>query len=127
MIKHYRVDKMLHVKIEQARREGRYKFKEVDMAAYAKKMFGMFDGEEQTVEILCVNQLAGVMIDRFGTDVRMQKVDEEHFKVVVKVAASRHFVHWIMALGDGAKIIGPQSLVEEIRQEIERLSRQYHT
>lgn len=127
MIKHYRVDKMLHVKIEQARREGRYKFKEVDMAAYAKKMFGMFDGEEQTVELLCINQLAGVMIDRFGTDVRMQKVDEEHFKVVVKVAASRHFIHWIMALGDGAKIIGPQSLVEEIRQEIERLSRQYHT
>lgn len=125
MIKHYRVDKMLHIKIEKTRREGRYKFKEVDMAAYAKKMFSMFDGEEQTVEILCINNLAGVMIDRFGKDVRMMKVDDEHFRVVVNVAASKHFIHWIMALGEGAKIIGPESLVEEIKEEIIRLSDQY--
>ena len=43
-IKHYRVDKMLKIKVESTRREGRKKFKEVDMAAYAKKMFNMFDG-----------------------------------------------------------------------------------
>ena len=75
------------------------------MAAYAKKMVNMFDGVEQTVEILCANNLAGVMIDRFGKDVRILKVDEEHFKVIVKVAASNHFIHWIMALGEGAKVI----------------------
>lgn len=126
MIKHFRVDKMLHVKIEKTRREGRYKFKEVDMAIYSKKMFSMFDGEEQTVEILCANNLAGVMIDRFGKDVCVLKADEEHFRIVVKVAASKHFIHWIMALGDGAKIIGPYSLVEEIKEEIKRLSSQYN-
>lgn len=127
MIKHYRVDKMLHVKVEKIKREGRYKFKEVDMAAYAKKMFNMFDGEEQTVEILCVNNLAGVMIDRFGKDVRMIKVDDEHFKVIVKVAASNHFIHWIMALGEGAQIVGPEKLVEEIKAEIKRLADQYNS
>lgn len=125
MIKHYRVDKMIQIKVENKRREGRRKFKEVDMAAYAKKMFAMFDGEEQSVEILCENHLAGVMIDRFGKDVRMQKVDDEHFRVVVRVAVSSHFIHWVMALGAGAKIIGPQMLVEEIKEEIQRLARQY--
>ena len=124
-IKHYRVDKMLHIKIEKTRREGRYKFKEIDMAAYAKKMFNMFDGEEQDVEILCTNNLAGVMIDRFGKDVSMYKVDEEHFKVRAKVAASSHFIHWVMALGAGAQIIGPESLVEEVKAEIRRLAEQY--
>jgi len=126
MIKHYRVDKMLHIKVEKTRRKGRGKFKEVDMAAYAKKMFNMFDGEEQTVEIFCTNNLAGVMIDRFGKDVRMNKADEDHFRVVVKVAASSHFIHWIMALGSGAQIIGPENLVEEIRAEIKRLADQYN-
>lgn len=125
MIKHYRVDKMLHIKVENTKREGRYKFKEVDMAAYAKKMFNMFDGDEQDVEILCTNNFAGVMIDRFGKDVKMYKADEEHFKVRVKVAASSHFIHWIMALGDGAKIIGPENMVEEVRREIKRLADQY--
>lgn len=125
MIKHYRVDKMLNIKVEKTKREGRYKFKAVDMAAYAKKMFNMFDGEEMDVEILCANNLSGVMIDRFGKDVRMYKADEEHFKVKAKVAASSHFIHWIMALGAGAQIIGPESLVEEIRTEIKRLAEQY--
>ena len=123
-IKHYRVDKMLKVQIENKRREGREKVEKIDMAAYAKKMFAMFDGEEQSVEILCENRLAGVMIDRFGKDVIMLKTDEEHFKVRVKVAASKHFIHWIMAL-EGAKIIGPESLVEEVKDEIKRLEKQY--
>ena len=126
MIKHYRVDKMLHIKVETKRREGRNKFREIDMAAYAKKMFNMYDGEEQNVEILCDNSLAGVMIDRFGKDVRMLKVDDEHFRVLVKVAASKHFIHWIMALGEGAKIIGPESLVKEAQDEIRRLAEQYN-
>ena len=125
MIKHYRVDKMLRIRVENTKREGRYKFKEVDMAAYAKKMFNMFDGDEQDVEILCTNNFAGVMIDRFGKDVKMRKADEEHFKVTVKVAASSHFIHWIMALGEGVKITGPENMVEEVRKEIKRLADQY--
>ena len=126
MIKHYRVDKMLKIKVEKKRREGRDKFKELDMAAYSKKMFNMFDGDEQMVEILCENNLAGVMIDRFGKDVRMLKVDDEHFRVLVKVAASSHFIHWVMALGKGARITGPESLVAEIKEEINRLNEQYN-
>lgn len=125
MIKHYRVDKMLRIKIEVARREGRNKFTELDMAAYAKKMFAMFDGEEKHVELLCENGLVGVMIDRFGKDVKILKADDQHFKAFVKVAASKHFIHWIMALGDGVKIVGPESFVEEVQQEIQRLVTQY--
>lgn len=96
------------------------------MAVYANKMFNMFDGEEQNVEILCNNSLAGVMIDCFRKDVRMLKVDDEHFRVVVKVAASKHFIHWVMALAEGAKIIGPKSLVKEVQDEIMRLAGQYN-
>ena len=125
IIKHYRVDKMLSIKVENKVREGRCKFKEPDMVTYDKKMFNMFNGEERNVEILCENSLAGVMIDRFGKDVRITKVDNGHFRVVVKVAASMHFVHWIMALGDGVKIVAPDSLVEQIREEINRLANEY--
>lgn len=125
IIKHYRVDKMLNVHVEVMPRDGKQEFRKLDMAAYAKKMFAMFDGEEQMVEILCKNYLAGVMIDRFGRDVRMLKVDEEQFRVFVNVAVSRHFLGWVMALGEGAKIIGPQSVVDKVGQEIDRLILQY--
>lgn len=125
MIKHYRVDKMLKIKTESAKREGRQKFSQIDMAAYAKKMFSMFDGEDQNVSILCENQLAGVMIDRFGKDVHMLKVDDSHFKISVKVAASNHFIHWIMALGNGAKIVGPEEVVNQVAEEVKRLVKEY--
>ena len=40
------------------------------MADYAKKSFGMFGGKEQTVKLLVKNSLAGVIVDRFGKDVK---------------------------------------------------------
>ena len=124
-IKHFRVDKMLRIELLSDRREGKLSFQRFDMGAYAKKMFGMFSGEEETVKILCRNELAGVMIDRFGKDVMLVKVDAEHFYVNVKVAGSRQFLGWVIALGDGAKIIGPESVVLEVKKEIERLVMQY--
>lgn len=67
-IKHYRVDKMLHIRISEEEREGREHFQKLDMADYTKKSFGMFGGEEQTVKLLVDNSLVGVILDRFGKD-----------------------------------------------------------
>ncbi len=124
-IKHFRVDKMLRIDVVNEKREGRQDFKDFDIAAYAKKMFGMFDGEEQIVNLECENRLAGVMMDRFGKDISIMKKDEEHFTVNVKAAVSRHFLSWIMALGEGVKITGPESVLKQVDEEIERLIRQY--
>ncbi len=126
-IKHFRVDKMLHIEMTRRRREGRSMFREFDMAVYAKKMFGMYDGEERTVKIECKNHLAGVIIDRFGKNVTLIKTDTEHFTVNVKVAVSRQFLFWVMALGEDAKIVGPEAVVEQVGNEIDRLARQYRT
>lgn len=124
-IKHYRVDKMLHMQVTDEVREGKEHFKRLDMADYAKKSFGMFGGTEQTVKLLVNNGLAGVIIDRFGKDVMMIPVDEEHFSVNVKVHVSGHFFGWIMSLGEGVKIVGPDEVVEQMKTEIERLTKQY--
>lgn len=124
-IKHYRVDKMLHINMSEEEREGKEYFLKLDMAVYTKKSFGMFGGEEQHVRLLVHNSLAGVIIDRFGKDVMMIPADEEHFTVYVDVHVSNQFISWVFALGDGAKIIAPGTVVEKARQEIERLVTQY--
>ncbi|MCD8347975.1 MAG: WYL domain-containing protein, partial [Lachnospiraceae bacterium] len=104
-IKHFRVDKMLRIESTKERREGREQFREFDMAVYARKMFGMYGGREEIVKLRCDNSLAGAIIDRFGKEITIMKEDEQHFTVNVKVAVSKQFIHWVMALGDGAKII----------------------
>ncbi|MGI6096099.1 MAG: helix-turn-helix transcriptional regulator [Lachnospiraceae bacterium] len=124
-IKHYRVDKMLHIRMSEEKREGREHFKKLDMADYAKKSFGMFGGTEQEVKLLVTNELAGVIIDRFGKDVMMIPKDEDHFTVNVDVHVSKQFLGWIFSLGEGVKIIGPNEVIEQMKQEIGRLARQY--
>lgn len=46
----------------------------------------------------------------------------------MKVADNKLFIHWIMAMGDNFKIIGPENLVKEVHDELNRLAKQYeHT
>lgn len=125
-IKHYRVDKMLHIQMSDEKREGKEHFRKLDMADYANKSFGMFGGKEQKVKLWVENSLSGVIIDRFGKDVMLIPADEEHFTVYVNVHVSSQFLGWIFSLGEGVKIIAPDDVVEEMKKEIERLIRQYN-
>ena len=126
-IKHYRVDKMLHIQMSEEKREGQEYFKKLDMADYAKKSFGMFGGKEQEVKLRVANNLAGVIIDRFGKNVMMIPEDEEYFTVNVDVHVSKQFLGWIFSLGESVRIVGPSEVVAQMKEEIERLVRQYDT
>ena len=125
-IKHYRVDKMRKLTIMDEKREGKEYFKQFNLAAYAKKNFGMFGGEEENVRIQFSNELVGVVIDRFGKDVTISPVDDEHFTVNVNVAISSQFFGWVFALGTGVKILGPSNVVERMKQEIDELHEFYN-
>lgn len=125
MIKHYRVDKMLRIEMTEEMRDGKEHFKKLDMADYAKKSFGMFGGKEQEVKLLVKNELAGVIIDRFGKDIMMIPSDKTHFTVKIRVHVSPQFLGWIISLGAGIKIIFPDDVVKQMQQEIQRLTEQY--
>ena len=85
----------------------------------------MFGGKEQKVKLLVKNELAGVMIDRFGKDIMMIPKEEKYFTVNVDVHISNQFLGWVFSLGDGVKIISPDEVVEQMKQEVERLQKQY--
>lgn len=125
IIKHFRVDKMLHIELNGEKREGEQVFQSFDMAAYARKMFGMYGGKEERVRLECENSFAGVIIDRFGKDVTLNRLDDTHFFVNVEAAVSRQFLSWVIGLGEGVKIAGPESVVARMKDEIRRLMRQY--
>ena len=125
-IKHYRVDKMLHIRFSSENREGKKFFNKLDMADYAKKSFGMYGGKEQLVKLKIRDTLVGVMIDRFGKDVMIIPEDKGHFIVPVCVYVSRQFLGWVFSLGDSIEILSPPQVVEQMKEESERLFRQYH-
>ena len=124
-IKHYRVDKMLHIQVSEEKREGEQHFQQLDMADYAKKSFGMYGGKEQLVKLKIRDTLVGVMIDRFGKDITFRPVNAEYSECAVDVNVSPQFFGWIFGLGKEVKVIGPESVVEQMRKTAEEFMENY--
>lgn len=116
-IKHYRVDKMMRISVEKDAREGREEFKNFDMAEYSKATFGMYRGKKQNVKIEFANNMCGVFIDRFGKDISIRKVDDEHSVINVNVNVSPQFFGWIFSLGKEVRVTGPEEVVQEMKEK----------
>lgn len=125
MIKHYRVDKMLNLQILKVPREGRELFSKFDIASYSQKVFGMFGGTEETVRLVCNNELIGVMIDRFGKEIPIHPQGQEQFSIVVRVNVSQHFYGWLFALGEGVRIESPDRVVEQFKKHMQTICQKY--
>lgn len=124
-IKHYRVDKMKWISVVDKRREGKEEFKAFNMPRYTKSLFGMYGGEEMQVTLEAENGMVGILIDRFGKDIPIKPVDADHFRTTVVVAVSDQFLGWIMALDEGVKIVGPEAVVERMKEKIKLLNQVY--
>ena len=125
MIKHFRVDKMLKINITNDKRDGKECFKAFDMPKYTKSVFGMYGGKPERVKLTAKNEMAGVMIDRFGKDPNIIRDDKDHFRATVNVMVSPQFLAWIISLGDGVKITAPDNVVDMMKEEIKRLRKMY--
>ena len=125
IIKHFRVDKMVNISLDEEKREGREFFAKDRMTTYTSKHFGMFDGDEMDVSLICENDLVGVIIDRFGKKTSIKEFDGEHFTTDIRVSVSDQFIGWILGLGEGVRVVKPDSLVERIRNRGEQILKMY--
>lgn len=124
-IKHYRVDKMRRMSILDKERVGEEQFENFNLATFAKKTFGMYGGKDAQVKLLCKNELAGVVLDRFGQDVWMVPEGNTHFTVKVMVAVSSQFFGWVTGIGPQMKILGPQEVKEEYKAYLQEIAALY--
>lgn len=120
---HYRVDKMENIEITDKNRV--LGEKDFDITEYSKKMFQMFGGEETRVAVEFSNDLVGVVYDKFGIDIPVVKSDDDHFICHINVAVSPHFLSWIMSFGDKAKVVSPDSVVNELRSLVDKIKSMY--
>ena len=125
IITHYRVDKMTQIGVLDEKREGHEAFSQFNIAHYTNTLFGMYAGDETKVTIEAENRLVSVFIDRFGKDIIIAPVDDKHFRTTVTVAVSRHFFGWIMSINGDVRIVAPDSVVKQIREEIESQAERY--
>ena len=121
IIKHYRVDKIKDERVLDTKRTGNEKFENFDVATYANRSFGMYGGETQTVTLGFEHRFAGIIIDRFGTDIDIRKIDNEWANARVEVALSGQFYGWITSLGGNVVIESPVSVRDDYMTFLNRL------
>ena len=121
IIKHYRVDKIKDERVLDTERTGNEKFENFDVATYANRSFGMYGGETQTVTLGFENRFAGIIIDRFGTDIDIRKIDNEWANARVEVALSGQFYGWITSLGGNVVIESPVSVRDDYMTFLNKL------
>ncbi len=127
---HTRIDRMRKVEIFDMRSRS---FSEVspykaffDSADYSGKIFNMFSGDTQRLEICCHNSILEEILDRFGQTGEIRKADEENkFRLITKSIVSDGLVSWIMQFGDKLKVIAPESLKNDIVKKANNISELY--
>ncbi len=124
-IRHYRVDKMETVQLTGEKRKGEEKFKARNIEEYTSGVFSMFGGDFEYVDLMFENDIANVVIDRFGQDIIISNIDDKHFKITVKVVPTNQFFGWMFGLGDKAKIVGPEKIKDQYIKTLNNVLKQY--
>ena len=124
-IRTFRVDRMAEVKQGAKERQGKEQFESFDLASFTKATFGMYSGKEEKVEMVFHNTMIDTVIDKFGKDVFISVVDDYHFRITVPVAVSPQFFGWIFGLGGKVTIVGPKSVVKQMQDMLEKVSKRY--
>lgn len=124
-LKHFRVDKMESISVEEERADSSKAVDKFDLAVYAKQVFGMYGGETINVKLRFDDSLIGVVIDRFSDRVFIQPHADGTFTMSTEVMLSPQFFGWLFSFGDKVKIISPKSAKTEFHSYLERVKAVY--
>ena len=123
-IKNFRVDKMYKTQILLEEASITSDFYRLNPADYSKKSFSMFGGREELVTLEAKEQLAGVVIDRFGRSTTFIKT-AFGFRFSVRVIVSPTFFAWVMGFGEDMRIIEPVSVRGEMKDMLNKIAKTY--
>ena len=112
----YRVDRMSEITITEDVRTPCPELTGKALHEHANRLFHMFAGDSVNVKMRFHKTLANVVMDRFGRDTILIPEGSEYFNFTVNVAVSPMFLSWGIGFGSKAKILYPQSVIDECRQ-----------
>lgn len=111
----YRVDRMADIQLCKEPRTPCPELTGKNFIEHANRLFQMFSGESADVKMRFHMSLINAVVDRFGRDVMLIPDGEDHFVFTTKVAVSPLFLSWVIGFGKKAKILHPQSVVQQCK------------
>lgn len=96
-----------------------------DVADYTRRLFGMFGGEPEEIELRCSKSILEQVADRFSENIFIRKVSDTHFSFSVRAVISDALVTWIINYGDKIEAVAPQKLRDMIGERVEVIKKIY--
>ena len=124
-LKHFRVDKMEDIAVEETRADSTKAVDKFDLAVYTKQVFGMYGGETVSVKLRFDDSLIGVVVDRFSDRVFIQPHGDGTFTMSAEVMLSPQFFGWLFSFGDKVQITSPKSAKQEFNAYLDSVKAQY--
>lgn len=124
-IKHFRIDKMVDLKLTDINRRSEGIILTKEISTYSQKHFSMYGGNKKYVKLRFRESLINAIVDRFGRNILINKVDEEWYDTYVEVVVSRQFYGWIFGLGKDIKIVEPADTVREMGEILDEIRKNY--
>jgi predicted DNA-binding transcriptional regulator YafY len=100
--------------------------KDFKVEEYAKAVFMMYDEEIRVVTLRCENTLMKSIIDQFGSGVKTEIADKEHFTAEVEASVSPTFFGWIVGFGGQMELIAPDDVVQKFTHVLNGLLGKAH-
>ena len=112
----YRVDRMTDISISSENRAPCPELTGKNLNEHASRLFQMYAGDQLNVKMRFHKDLLNVVIDRFGKDIMLIPDGDEYFNFTAGVAVSPMFLSWVIGFGSKAKILYPESVVQQCKQ-----------
>ena len=125
LLKHFRVDKMEDITVEEERADSSKAVDQFDLAAYTKQVFGMYGGELVSVKLRFDDALIGVAIDRFSDKVFISPNSDATFTLTADVMLSPQFFGWLFSLGDQVRIVSPKKAKDKFTAYLDAVAALY--
>ena len=121
----YRVDRMSDIRPIEEPRGPCPELTGKNLTQHANRLFQMFSGDATTVKMRFHRDLTNVVMDRFGRNTMLIPDGEDHFVFTVNVAVSPMFLSWVIGFGSKAKVLHPQSVIDECKALCRETLEQY--
>ena len=113
----YRVDRIDGVEIIDDPISGKARTLRRKVARYTEEAFKMFNGQPETVTLRFSDKLIGPVLDKFGEDTKMTRIDDHTIEATVQVRIAPTFWGWIFQFGTDMDIVEPEALKEEYKNK----------
>lgn len=123
--RHYRIDRISNIIYKNKHNN----FEKIDLHNYDLINFDMFRAEKtEKIQLKVKKKLINSIIEKLGEDVFIRKCleDEAYFIVSKELGINKGLIRWILKQGSDAQVISPKELIEDIKEEIEKMRNLYN-